>query len=174
MTCPDHETLSAFADGEVAAPGAVEIELHLSTCAACRRFVDELRALNAWGRSSLQAIKAAPRRTSLVILAVPQPFWLRLLRPVPLAAAAAVVAGLLLALWFAVQTGERAGTLPAPVRVAEKPPIARPRVASLNDRAFARWAAPYRQLRIPLVSVEEAARYSPPQIRPALPDMAAR
>jgi anti-sigma factor RsiW len=174
MACPDHETLSAFTDGEVAAPGAVEIEHHLSTCGACRQFVAEMRELDAWGRSSLRAIKAAPRRPSSVILAIPQPFWLRLLRPVPLAAAAVIVAGFCLALWLAAPTGHGPRTVPVPTRVAEKPLVGDQKVTALDDEAFARWAAPYRQLRIPLVSVEEAGRYSPPPIRPALPDMAAR
>ena len=174
MACPDHETLSAFADNEVAAPEAVEIERHLSTCAACRQFVAGLRELDVWGRSSLPAIKVPPRRPAPEVLTAPEPFWLRLLRPAPLAAAAVMVAVFCLALWLATPTGQGPRPGPPPARVAEKPPIHRPRVASLNDEAFARWAAPYRQLRIPLVSVEEAARYNPPPIRPALPDTAAR
>ena len=174
MTCPDHETLSAFADGEVEAARAAETEQHLATCASCRQFVAEMRELDAWGRSSLRAIKAPPRRPAPEVLTAPGPFWLRLLRPAPLATAAVMVAGLSLALWLAVQRGQRPGTRPAPVRVAEKPLIERQPIAALDEEAFARWAAPYLQLHIPLVSVEEAAHYNPPPIRPALPDTAAR
>jgi anti-sigma factor RsiW len=41
--------------------------------------------------------------------------------------------------------------------------------AEESDAAFERWAAPYRGLQIPLVPLEEAANYTPPEIRPVQP-----
>ena len=39
-----------------------------------------------------------------------------------------------------------------------------------RDRAFEQWAAPYRELNIPLVSMEAAESYSPAPILPVLPE----
>ena len=172
MLCPDQESLSAFADGELQPAQAAEIQEHVRTCAACRGFVDELRELDAWGRASLGVITVTTRSTSTVAtLIVPR---LRLIRPVVIAAAAVIVAGAFVALWLVPHTGQGPRTVSAPVPVAEQTLLEDHRMAALNDEAFARWAAPYLQLRIPLVSVEEAARYSPPPILPFLPDSTAR
>ena len=40
MNCPDHETLSAFFDGE-----APDTEGHVATCGECRAFLDDLKAI---------------------------------------------------------------------------------------------------------------------------------
>ena len=42
MNCPDHETLSAFFDGE-----APEARDHVAACSKCRAFLDDLTAIRA-------------------------------------------------------------------------------------------------------------------------------
>ena len=171
MLCPDQLSLSAFSDGGFEAARAAEIADHVATCAACRAFVDELHQLEAWGRSSLRAIKVTAEPALPVVPLIPP--RLRLVRPVALAAAAVFVAGVLVVLWLGAHTRQATRAVPVPGRVAEMAATEDRRGSASDDETFARWAAPYRQLHIPLVPIEEAARYSPPQIRPALPDMAA-
>ena len=55
--CPEHERLQAYFDGELDAPGAVQFEQHLTTCADCRA---ELAALQA-SRGALRTHFAAER-----------------------------------------------------------------------------------------------------------------
>jgi len=47
-------------------------------------------------------------------------------------------------------------------------------VSRASDAAFARWAAPYQRLQIPLVPLEETANYVPPEILPIGPAPAIR
>jgi hypothetical protein len=54
MNCPDHETLSAFFDGE--APDAGD---HVATCGECRAYLDELTAI----RDAVIAARPALGRT---------------------------------------------------------------------------------------------------------------
>jgi len=170
--CPDQLSLSAFADGELEAARAAEIADHVATCAACRTFVDELHQVDAWGRSSLGAIKVTARpKLPAVPLFVPRQ---RLVRPLALAAAAVVVAGVLVGFWLVGPTRQAPRAVPAPGRAGGMVATEDRRGSASEDEAFARWAAPYRQLHIPLVPIEKAARYSPPEIRPAFPNMAAR
>jgi len=131
-----------------------------------------LHQLDAWGWSSLRAIKVTAEPALRVVpLIAPR---LRLVRPVALAAAAVFVAGVLVVLWLVAPTRPAPRAVLAPGRVAKMAATAERTGAASEDEAFARWAAPYRQLHIPLVPIEEAARYSPREIRPALQDVAAR
>ncbi len=171
MSCPDQESLSAFADGELEAGRVAEVRAHLSTCAACQRFVEEIRELDALGQSSVREIIVTPVSIPKVVpLPVP---WLRRVRPLALAAAAVVLAGLFVALWLGPWTRQGSRVVSSPGRSSGKAPLAGRGDSSSKEETFTRWAAPYRQLRIPLVTIEVAASYSPPEIRPALPDTAA-
>lgn len=95
-------------------------------------------------------------------------------RPVTLAAAAVILAGGLVALWLVGHTSKEPRSVPPPGKVATMAATEGRGGGASADESFARWAAPYRRLQIPLVPIEEAACYNPPEIRPALPDMAAR
>src|SRR5258708_4600045 len=82
MNCPDHETLSAFFDGEAPDAGS-----HVATCGECRAFLDDLTAIReavvaarpALGRAVGVAQRGARRRLPmlafalllLVLLAIP-------------------------------------------------------------------------------------------------------
>src|SRR6266851_7463604 len=54
MNCPDHETLSAFFDGEAPEAGG-----HVATCGECRAFLDDLTAI----REAVIAARPALGRT---------------------------------------------------------------------------------------------------------------
>lgn len=79
MTCPNFESLSAFADREAPAAEAAFVRAHLSGCAACAR---RLRSIEA-ARRALAALPApdAPPGfiDSLLAGARPEPWWSRLL-----------------------------------------------------------------------------------------------
>jgi hypothetical protein len=82
MNCPDHETLSAFFDGEAPDAGG-----HVATCGECRAFLDDLTAIReaviaarpALGRAVEVPQRGARRRLPilafalllLVLLAIP-------------------------------------------------------------------------------------------------------
>jgi predicted anti-sigma-YlaC factor YlaD len=167
MSCPDRESLSAFADGAVEAPLLAEIERHLSDCAHCREFVLEMRRLNTQGRASLQAIKAAAgaesapsRRTALRA---------RLMCELSLAAAAVLL--LTVSAWFATRT-RNASRLPTTPVSTKRP--SEEKYVMPSDADFEAWAAPYRRLHIPLVPMEDVATYRPREINPIFPESAAR
>ena len=162
MSCPEHQLLSAFGDGELEPSLRAEIERHLSTCASCRRFVDEMRDLDACGRSSLRAISVKARP---VPLAVPQlPPRRSLMRPIALAAAAVVLVAVSVAVWLIAYRNKGPRQVSAPIRATGSDEF-----ATSSDASFERWAEPYRQLRIPLLPLEEVANYTPPEILPTLP-----
>lgn len=58
MSCPNELTLLTFADGELDAAGAVEVERHLATCAACREALSALRAEDALLSEAVRRIPA--------------------------------------------------------------------------------------------------------------------
>src|SRR3974377_599451 len=92
MNCPDHQTISAFVDGELEDLHATEIQQHVVTCPSCRHLVEELQSLDSCGRSALRAIPTEePIGSRIVRLEVPAR---KRLRPVLLAAAAVLVAAL--------------------------------------------------------------------------------
>jgi hypothetical protein len=171
MLCPDNKSLSAFADGELEAATAAEVQEHLSICSACRRFVEEMRELDAWGRSSLRAIAVTSCPVRPVIPLVP--LRMRLMRPLALAAAAVIVVGVSLGVWLATYRGQEPHNLSALGRPGAEISKGNKKGGASANEDFARWTAPYRQLGIPLVSAEEAGRYAPPRMLPSLPDVAA-
>jgi anti-sigma factor RsiW len=171
MNCPDQQSIFAFADCELGAAQAAEIERHLAECAGCRQLVEELRALDRLGRASLASIRVEEPSTSKIVrLRPPQ---LQRVRPMTLTAIAAVVLALLtlarsaLSHWRGNQTHSvpqqmesyRAATQPAAIAAKQS-----------ADAAFAQWIAPYLELNIPRVSLEVAASYSPPPAPAVLPD----
>lgn len=111
--CPEHERLQAYFDGELDAPGAVQFEQHLTTCADCRAELAALQASRGALRTHFAAERAPqPLRASLqrALDAEEQPmrparagaawrtrpFWLGLLGGVGGSAVAAALALLLL------------------------------------------------------------------------------
>jgi anti-sigma factor ChrR (cupin superfamily) len=155
MSCPDHETLSAFADSELDASERANIERHLTSCASCREFVEEMSRLDASGRVALRSISVTERRRSVVILeTAKRSRWLAL------AAAAVIVATVPLSIWFF-------SSKPKP---AVEPPRTVESFQGSTDEAFERWAEPYRRLRIPLVPLEELASDKRPEVVPITRD----
>src|ERR1035437_3375970 len=57
MSCPDHQTISAFVDRELEAILAAEVERHVAKCAICRQLVEEMQWLDDRGRAALSAIR---------------------------------------------------------------------------------------------------------------------
>ena len=170
MSCPDHQNLSAFVDGELEATQALEVERHVAACASCRQFVHEMQWLDDYGRAALDAIHVGEA-------AMPSTAWWRPLRikwarPMSLAAAAAVVLAFSIWTWFAL-SHSRNQTQAAAHQIAT-PNATKPGVVGQSrgsrDIAFAQWAAPYQKLQIPLVPMDIAANYNPAPVLPILPD----
>jgi anti-sigma factor RsiW len=159
MSCPDHEALSAFADRELDASERAAIEPHLSGCAACREFVDEMVRLDAHGRSSFRSISITDRRSPVAALEAGRwPRWMAL------AAAAVIFATISASIWFF-------GHRPQRVSVAEvQESRTDGKFEGTSDAAFERWARPYRGLRIPLVPLEDVANHKPPEVTPIAPE----
>ncbi|PYL01113.1 MAG: hypothetical protein DME19_02645 [Verrucomicrobia bacterium] len=180
MSCFDPESLTAFADGEIDASAVAAIERHLHDCASCRQFVDEMRRLDACGRSALRTIHVMPHGRSVVIPeAATRP---RVLRPVALAAAALIFVIVSGAFWFVAFRHREPRPAAAPIQAAKSPgstdrlntaqdkqPASGDDFRASSDETFERWAEPYRRLRIPLVPLEEVANHKPPEILPTLP-----
>lgn len=165
MRCSDQETLTIFADGEIAGMEREMIEQHLAGCEACRDLVNEMRALNSISRTALRSLRVSPPR---IVLARRR----RLLQPLAFAAAAMIALIVLLA--AVVVMSWRDGDA---VKVAATPPLPAPATAAhsarevppLLDEAFERWAAEHRRKQIPLIPMEEVATFEPPQRLPFHP-----
>jgi anti-sigma factor RsiW len=163
MPCPDCETLSAFADGQIEPPARAEIERHLSVCAPCCELVAEMRSLNSLGRASFEAIRLPPRPERM--MAIESGSKRRLFRVPALAAAAVLLvsaAAALVARWTEAVRSK-------PVMASTRPP-AKEKYVPPTDAEFETWAAPYLKLHIPLVPMEDVATYRPPQVFPILPE----
>jgi len=171
MYCPDPQTISAFVDGELEAAQAAEVELHAAKCASCRQLVEEMQWLDDCGRAALRAIHVGETTTPNIVWW--RPLRRKWARPLSLAAAAAVVLALSIWTWIASSHFNRHQAASGPHQIASV--TATPSGGSgpskeSEDTAFAQWAAPYRELRIPLVSMEVAESYNPGPILPVLPD----
>jgi len=171
MCCPDHQNISAFADGELEAGHAAEVERHIAKCSSCQQLVEELRWLADCGRGALRTIHVRETTNPNIV------WWRRLrwkwARPLSLAAAAAVVLFLSIWTWIASSHFGRHQAASAPHQVASvtATPSGRNRQSKESeDTAFEQWAAPYRELHIPLVSMEVVESYNPSPIPPILPD----
>lgn len=146
MPCPDHESLSAFADRGLDASEAAIIERHLAGCAACREVVEEMARLDACGRSAFRAIHVPARSSAIIVLETAnRRRWLAL------AAAAVVFVTVSELIWFFAYR-------PQPARIPQRQSAAAAE-AAFSDEAFERWAEPYRRLKIPLVPLEEVAKH---------------
>jgi hypothetical protein len=163
MPCPDEENLIAFADGELDASQAVQVEDHLGSCAACRQVVTELRNLNDLGKSAIQSINV-PAASNPKIIPLPPPE--SRLRPLALAAAAVIVTGLLAAFWLTQRTPRTTGNPIANTSPSTPSKITAQSALPSYNESFARWTEPFRKLDIPAVTPEEAILYDPPVIRP--------
>jgi len=99
MACSVSEELTAYFDGELAAPERAKVEAHLATCVECQGELDMVRGLS----SRLQAMpvlepSAQLRRNVMNALPEPKPglfAWLRNLAPL---GGLAVAAGVMLSL----------------------------------------------------------------------------
>jgi anti-sigma factor RsiW len=172
MTCPDRQTLSVFADDELDAAKALDVERHVAACANCRQFVHEMQWLEDRGRAALDAINVGNSFASNVVR--PSPLWPKWARPLSPAAAAAALVACSIWMWFAAS---QAGRDKAPsgshqiARTTPAPTSANGQSEESMERAFDQWAAPYRGLRIPLVPIEVAASYDPSSIPPVIPTL---
>ncbi|HLX72471.1 MAG TPA: zf-HC2 domain-containing protein [Verrucomicrobiae bacterium] len=163
MNCPDPQTISEFADGEFDTNNAVEVERHIAQCASCRQLLGEMQWLERRGRAALEAIEV--RGTTAQNVVYPKTLWLRWARPLSLAAAVvAIFIGV--SLTFHYSDSHQTSPLPHPVDDTSS--------KSEEDAAFAQWLEPYRNLNIPLVSMETAANYDPAPILPYRPDSVER
>src|SRR5712692_1443290 len=136
MSCPEHELLSAYADGELEPSMLAETERHLSGCASCREFVQEMRWLDTYGKSALRSMSVAAGPDPITIFKTAKK--LRLLRPPALAAAAIVLVSLFAASWFVASRLK--GLQPTPARFASaetKPPLDSPTGAEVTDHISA-------------------------------------
>jgi hypothetical protein len=175
MHCPDERTLTAFTDGELAPSQAGDVEQHLAGCRACAEAVQDLRQLNALGRSALALIPVTPtavrpaRRPAARIQSGRLRFSWGL---AGVAAAAAAVFAVVAARWLV--TGPPAGgrdrvgvvgtTTPIAVRHGEEATPSPP----LLDDDFARWSAEHQHARIPRIPLEQLADYHPAPMLPML------
>lgn len=172
MSCPESEILSDFADGALDAAAGSKVEHHLSTCSSCREHVEEMRWLDALGRSSLGAIRVAVQRNSTALFEAPTRSGF--LRPMALAAAAIGLILLSFAAWR-ISNGFR-----EPPRASEPNQQVsdsasedqnqiKAETGARMDETFERWVQPYRRLRIPLVPMEDLANFNTGRTVPAEP-----
>lgn len=176
MNCPEPEIISAFADGELETKEAADVERHVAQCARCRESLEEMQWLERRGRAALEAIPV--EETAIQKVVYLKPFWRRWARPVPLVAAAAVAAilvGMSLA-FFHLGGRETASLTLEPVSNNNRSISSEASNSpdESEDAAFAQWLEPYRNLNIPLVSMETAANYDPAPIPPARPESVER
>jgi len=180
MSCPELELLSAFADGALDATAATEVERHLSTCSSCREYVGEMRWLDALGRSSLGTIRVSAHRNPILLGAGPT--RLGFLRPMALAAVAVGLILLSFAAWRVSDRFRGLSRVSAPnqrasdTASADRSPITETggpvdgaAFGGSSDEAFERWVEPYRRLRIPLVPMEDLAKFNTGRTVPAEP-----
>ena len=98
MSCPDHQTISAFVDRELEAILAAEVERHVAKCAICRQLVEEMQWLDDRGRAALSAIRVEEAISPNIVWW--RPLMRKWARPLSLAAAAAVVLALSIWTWI--------------------------------------------------------------------------
>ena len=184
---PDDPRLTAYALGELDAAERKAIEAELDNAAECRREVEEVARTAALVNAELAAeplpgltyaqqlaIEAklkpvapnAEARKGSLLSALREPNLIG--RAVAFAGAVALVlVALMAASWLATYLPQEPRPTSAPI--AKAPQGVESDESGMSDAAFARWAAPYQRLRIPLVPVEEAASYTPPEILPMTP-----
>ena len=171
MCCPDHQTISAFADGELEASHAAEVAQHISQCASCRQLFEEMQWVDDCGRAALGAIHIGePTTANIIWWRSPRRKWAR---PLSLAGAAAVVLTLSIWAWIASchpHPHQTASVPPQVERVMATPSGSNGQSKISDDTAFEQWAAPFRELRLPLVSMEMAENYNPAPVLPILPE----
>jgi anti-sigma factor RsiW len=164
MGCPDEQTLTAFADGELPPRQAADVEQHLTGCQACAEAVQDLGQLNALGRSALTRIPVTAARRTLPDVR-PRRF---VSIAAGMSAAAAVLIGALAAQWLLTRPSA-GGSIARPISPnATLPHVELPEPTPLLDAEFARWSAEYQSRRIPRVPLEQLADYHPTPVFPVL------
>jgi anti-sigma factor RsiW len=175
MPCPDHEVLSALADGEVETATRAAIEEHVKECPACSGFVADMRRLNALGKGSLRTMPVCSQLDlgPFPASAPPEP------RLLPLAAALAVlsVVAWLVAPRFDNSSGPVAASAARGTAVFQTDEVITGTMPAgvptgWQNRAFAEWLAQNSARRIPLVALEDipgiCAALEQPQNLPVL------
>lgn len=117
MTCPDGETLSAYADGELGGAFEAEVAAHLEACPSCAA---EVQSLSEVGHMAREAIAAIPADNVSPVFEVPTGTTCGRRRLPWMATAAAVLiaaAGLLV---WRLETGKQ----PIEAEGSAKPPEA--------------------------------------------------
>jgi anti-sigma-K factor RskA len=184
---PDDPRLTAYALGESDAAERKAIEIALENSQECRRAVEEIAQIAGLLTRELtgEVLPGLTYSQQLAIEAKLKPesgeaetkeisFLIGLLGTNAIkriAAFTAAVAVISVGLIVAFRSDTQKPTEP---KLAASPGAkAATRVESdkgkESDAAFARWAANYRRLQIPLIPLEEVANYMPPEILPFSP-----
>ena len=184
---PDDPRLTAYALGESDAAERKAIEIALEDSQECRRAVEEIaqtaglltrelpgEALPGLTYSQQLAIEAKLKPESGKAETKEISSVIGLLGKIPLKRIAAVTASVAVisaALIVAFRSDTQKPTEPklAASPVAKAATRAESDKGKEADAAFARWAATYRRLQIPLIPLEEVANYMPPEILPFSP-----
>lgn len=165
MVCPDEQTLTAFADGELPPGQAADVERHLAGCRACTECVQDVRQLTTLGRSALARIPVTPARRTAPA-ARPRRF---VSVSSGIAAAAAIVIVAVAAQWLLTRPPTGGGGIAGPLPpAATQPHVERGAPVPLLDEEFARWSAEQQRRRIPRVPLEQVANFEPTPILPVL------
>lgn len=164
MTCPSKEQLSQWIDGSLYDSDNAELKQHLSTCSICRDEVNELVWLDRLGREAVREIQVDPHHHSLGDCSTLKPRH-------PIHTLAKVAAVLLLLSFLFWELNHKRETTNMEVSQIEPKPrpldkesheaaVTRMDIDGKSDDAFERWIKPYRQLRIPLIPLEDLAPLS--------------
>jgi len=148
MDCSELErALDAWLDGELDRPEEVEAERHVAGCEPCRAIAERARTLRKALRAKLReamgpALTPAPQdlrqRIHLALVRERRPLWRRALSPLPIAAAVACAAGVMVVL------ATHAGTDPLVEEAVAKHTRDLPlevTAASVGPDSVARWFA---------------------------------
>lgn len=153
MFCPEELTLSLYADGELGPEETAEIELHLKDCEACRVEVEALKQMDRMGRSALAAIPTNAGRTANESRSG-RNGW-----QVAAWAAAALVALAFIVLTLTLPENQNLGggsgaDDPSKAQTRDMAPDA------FSEETFQAWADQYKDLKIPLVSMDEVQKHT--------------
>lgn len=161
MTCPSREHLSQWIDRSADDSKHAELKQHLSICSICRDEVNELVWLDRLGREAMRAIPVDTKRHTPADCSTSKsrhPTYI-------LAKVAAVLFLFSFLLWELNREQETSNHNVSLVESKPEPLDTAPHVVvdkgtvidGKSDAAFERWIMPYRQLRIPLIPIEDLA-----------------
>ena len=151
MSCPDHTTLTLFVDGETEPERSEEVRRHIAECGACREEVESVRNLERTVRFALASIPVGSIRSTIPET---RSGWRSGFR---LAAVAALAFALVLSL---ILFSPIEMELPRNSDKDEaRSPLPEINPEAFSDETFESWAGPYKDLKIPLVPMDEVLNY---------------